>query len=79
MSVRQSAEWGMRALQGSMPRLKARWHYEERDERFIGPHVMMFLHNYKANNMDLNQICSVHWNPYQQALQNDEDMSIIEA
>jgi hypothetical protein len=24
-SVRQSAEWGLRALQGSMPRLKARW------------------------------------------------------
>jgi hypothetical protein len=55
-SVRQSAEWGMRALQGSMPRLKARWSYEERDERLVGLTMLVLLYNYKANNMDLNQI-----------------------
>jgi hypothetical protein len=61
-SVRQSAEWGMRALQGSMPRLKARWTYEERDERLVGLTLLVLLYNYKANNMDLNQIRMVYWN-----------------
>jgi hypothetical protein len=46
----------MRALQGSMPRLKARWSYEERDERLVGLTMLVLLYNYKANNMDLNQI-----------------------
>ena len=66
LSVRQSAEWGMRALQGSMPRLKARWHYEENDERLIGLTMIIHLYNYKANNMDLNQIRTVYWNAYQE-------------
>jgi hypothetical protein len=61
-SVRQSAEWGMRALQGSMPRLKARWSYEERDERLVGLTLLVLLYNYKANTMDLNQIRTVYWN-----------------
>ena len=65
LSVRQAAEWGMRALQGSMPRLKARWHFEEKDERLIGLTMITHLYNFKANNMDLNQIRSVYWNPYQ--------------
>ena len=67
LSARQAAEWGMRALQGSMPRLKARWHYEEKDERLVGLTMITHLHNFKANNMDLNQIRSVYWNPYQAA------------
>ena len=62
LSLRQSAEWGMRALQGSMPRLKARWVYEERDERRVSLLMMVLLYNYQANNMDLNQIRSVYWN-----------------
>jgi len=32
-SMRQAAEWGMRALQGSFPRLKACLKYEEHCER----------------------------------------------
>ena len=76
LSVRQSAEWGMRALQGSMPRLKARWHYEERDERMVGLHLISFLHNYKANNMDLNQIRAVYWNPYQDAIGREHDVVV---
>lgn len=32
-SVLQSADWGMRALQGSFPILKDRMIYEERGER----------------------------------------------
>ena len=60
LSLWQSAEWGMRALQGSMLRLKARWVYEERDERRVSLLMMVLLFNYRANNMDLNQIRSVY-------------------
>ena len=35
MSCRQAAEWGMRGLQGSFPRLKDRIIYEENGERAI--------------------------------------------
>ena len=45
-----------------MPRLKARWPYKERDERLVGLTMIALLHNYKANNMDLNQIRTVYWN-----------------
>lgn len=65
LSVRQAAEWGMRALQGAMPRLKARWPYEEKDERLVGLTLITHLYNYKANKMDLNQIRSVYWNPFE--------------
>jgi hypothetical protein len=71
LSVRQSAEWGMRALQGSMPRLKARWHYEEKDERLVGLTLIAHLHNYKANNMDLNQIRTVFWNAYKDTVDGE--------
>jgi hypothetical protein len=61
LSCRQSAEWGMRALQGAFRRLKATWPYEERDERFWGLSVIVHLYNYAANNMDLNQVRRVYW------------------
>lgn len=61
LSVRQAAEWGMRALQSSMPRLKARWLYEERDERLVGLTLIALLYNFKCNTMDLNQIRTVFW------------------
>ncbi len=34
-SMRQSAEWGMRAFQSSMPRIKDRMKFEERGERKV--------------------------------------------
>ena len=34
-SLRQAAEWGMRAIQGAMPRLKDAIHYEENGERRV--------------------------------------------
>ena len=61
LSVRQAAEWGMRALQGAFGRLKAVWPYEEKDERYWGLSVISLLYNYSANNMDLNQIRRVYW------------------
>lgn len=61
LSLRQSAEWGMRALQGAFGRLKACWPYEEKDERFWGLTLIAYLYNYSANNMDLNQVRRVYW------------------
>ena len=60
-SIRQAAEWGMRALQASFSRLKATWPYEEKDERLWGLTLIVYLYNFAANNMDLNQIRQVYW------------------
>lgn len=60
-SVRQAAEWGMRALQASCCQLKATWSYKERDERLWSLTLIVYLYNFAANNMDLNQILQVYW------------------
>ena len=57
-SVRQMAEWGMRGLQGSFPRLKDRLLYEERGERKIILHLIVLLYNYRASTVGINQIQS---------------------
>ena len=58
-SVRQMSEWGMRAFQGSWPRLKDRMLYEERGERSIILQVIARLHNLRANLVGINQIRSI--------------------
>ena len=45
-SMRQSAEWGMRAVQSSFPRLKKRFVYEERGEGRIILKMMILLFFY---------------------------------
>ena len=55
-SMRQSTEWGMRALQGSFPRIKDRFAYEERGERRIVLKMIVLLYNYQANKVGINQI-----------------------
>jgi hypothetical protein len=57
-SVRQMAEWGMRGLQGSFPRLKDRLLYEERGERKIILHLIVLLYNFRASTVGINQIQS---------------------
>ena len=57
-SVRQLSEWGMRALQGSFPRLKDRLLYEERGERRIILEMIVLLFNYRASTVGMNQIQS---------------------
>ena len=42
-SMRQSAEWGMRALQSSFPRLKDRFVYEEQGERKVMLRMILLL------------------------------------
>ena len=47
-SMRQAAEWGMRSLQSSFPRLGDRLVYEERGERRIMMKMMILLYNFRA-------------------------------
>jgi hypothetical protein len=56
--LRQSAEWGMRALKGSFPRLTVPIVYEELGERKIIIEVAVLLYNWRANTVGLNQIRS---------------------
>ena len=58
-STRQSAEWGMRALQASFPRLKDRFIYEENGERRIMMKVWLHLCNLRARRVGINQIRSM--------------------
>ena len=58
-SVRQMAEWGMRGLQASLPRLRDRLNFEQRGERSLILELMVYLYNYRASVVGLNQIQSV--------------------
>jgi DDE superfamily endonuclease len=55
-SLRQAAEWGMRAIQGSFPRLKDRIHYETNGERAVFLKLVPLLYNFRTNLVGLNQI-----------------------
>ena len=55
-SMRQSVEWGMRAIQSSFPRLKDRFLYEENGERRIIFKFMLLLYNVRARRVGINQI-----------------------
>ena len=59
-SMRQSAEWGMRALQCSFPRIQDRFLYEEYGERKIILKMMVLLYNVRARKVGINQIKSVN-------------------
>jgi hypothetical protein len=47
-SMRQSAEWGMRAFQSPIPRLKDRMKFETRGERRVTLTMMILLYNLRA-------------------------------
>jgi DDE superfamily endonuclease len=59
-SVRQLSEWGMRGLQASFPRLKDRMNYEEKGERRLIMNLIVYLYNYRASVVGMNQIQSVY-------------------
>ena len=69
-SMRQSAEWGMRSFQSSFPRIKDRILYEESGERGLILKLFVFLFNYRANKVGINQIK----NTYLTALQLEGDV-----
>ena len=55
-SMRQSAEWGMRAIQSSFPCLKDRFVYEETGELKIMFKFLLLLYNVRARKVSINQI-----------------------
>lgn len=57
-SLRQSAESGMRALQGSFTRFKDRFYYEQLGERKIILNAAALLFNYRTRLVGLNQLQS---------------------
>jgi hypothetical protein len=58
-SMRQAAEWGMRAIQSSFPRLKDTFVYEENGERRIVMKMICLLYNLRARSVGINQIKNV--------------------
>jgi len=58
-SLRQTAEWGMRGFQGSFPRMKDRFHYEEDGERLLMLLTTVHLYNFRTRYVGLNQIRTV--------------------
>ena len=55
-SIRQLSEWGMRAIQGSFPRLLDDILYEEHGERHLTLHLVLLFHNFKTRCIGINQI-----------------------
>jgi hypothetical protein len=62
-SMRQSAEWGMRAFQSSMSHLKDCIKFETRGERRKTLTMMIWLHNLRARAVGINQLTSVYTAP----------------
>ena len=67
----------MRALQGSFPRLKDRMIYEERGERRLWLEMIVYLFNYRARRVGLNQILNVYmpacWKDVLYLMYGDDD------
>lgn len=55
-SMRQCAEWGMRAVQSSFPRLNDKFPFETRGERRIAIKMMVLIYNLRARMVGINQI-----------------------
>jgi hypothetical protein len=62
-SMRQSVEWGMRAFQSSMPRLKDRMKFETRGERRVTLTMMILLYNLLAWAVGINRLTSFYTAP----------------
>jgi hypothetical protein len=62
-SMRQSAEWGMRAFQLSMPCLKECMKFETHGEQRVKLTMMILLYNLQARAVGINQLKSVYTAP----------------
>ena len=72
-SHRQSAEWGMRALQALFPRLKDRFVYEENGEKKLMMKMIYLLYNFCTRCVGINQIL----NTYMPHLKRDANKEYI--
>ena len=59
-SMRQSAEWGMRLLQASIPRLKDTIRFEDRGDRGLMLKLAVLLVNLRSRMVGINQIRNVY-------------------
>ena len=59
-SLRQAAEWGMRAIQGSMPRLTETIRYEEKGERRRVLKLVPLLYNLRLARVGMNQLANTY-------------------
>jgi hypothetical protein len=60
--LHQAAEWGMRALQGSFPRLKDTLLYlEDMADRRLFLHLIPMVYNFRTQFVGLNQIRSTFY------------------
>jgi DDE superfamily endonuclease len=59
-SLRQAAEWGMRAIQGSMPRLTETIKYEKKGERRRVMKLVPLLYNLRLARVGLNQLANTY-------------------
>ena len=57
--MRQTVEWGMRAIQSSFPRLKDTFVYEDTGERCILMKMVCLLYNLRARTVGINQTRNV--------------------
>jgi hypothetical protein len=70
-SLRQSAEWGMRALQAGFPRLKDRLFYKETGERKCILYSLVLLFNLRSRIVGMNQISSTFYSTSIEQTAND--------
>lgn len=73
--LRQSSEWGMRALQGTFLRLKSRLLSNKEKRKLIISSVVL-LHNFRTEYIGLNQIATV-FNPEYENVMNIENYDRI--
>jgi hypothetical protein len=70
-SMRQSAEWGMRTSQLSMPHLKDWMKFETHGEQGVVLTMMILLYNLRARAVGINQLLSFYSAPlYRDAMLN---------
>ena len=67
VSLRQASEWGMRALQGTFPRLKARLPADN-DFRHDIILCVLLLHNFRTEKVGINQIATVFDREYENVM-----------
>ncbi len=73
-SMRQAAEWGMRAIQSSFPRLKDTFVYEDTGERRILMKMVCLLYNLRARTVGINQIKNVFMKHLNEDANNEFNM-----
>jgi len=73
-SMRQAAEWGMRAIQSSFPCLKDMFVYEDTGERRILMKMLCLLYNLRVRTVGINQIKNVFMKQLNEDANNEFDM-----